>query len=202
MLTRFKPLLLAALLGVTLFGAAGCLFSPDDDVTPPPPPPPVLQFPDTPDKLMANFRTAYSTMDIDAYDDVLHPDFRFLFKPEDAATLPTSFYIKAEELQVARNMFSGDAIVRPEGTVPGISSITIHTMDRQGVWSDVGPSDPEFPNTQRALFQVAIDFARTGDSTIQVTGATEFYVSSRDSLHNGAVRPYYQIRGWRDQTNS
>jgi hypothetical protein len=198
-----KLLALPALAALLALAASGCIFSPDDDGggggTPPPPRP----FPDSADQVMANFRSAYTAMDIDYYNDVLHNDYRFLFKPEDAASLPTSFYTKAEEMEATENMFSGEAHQRPDGgSEPGISGITIGTWIRQGLWTDIGPNDPDFPNTRRAVYEVALDFARAGFSTIQVRGQQEFYVSSRDSLVNGVTLQFYQVRGQRDLTNS
>ena len=72
------------------------------------PPPPVKIYPDTADKLMENFKNAYRDMDYDKYSEALHPNFRFLFKPEDAVGIPSDVLDRDGELTIAYNMFSGE----------------------------------------------------------------------------------------------
>jgi len=193
-LVFLMPLLLVALAG------SGCLFSPDDD-TKPPPPPPVMPFPDSEDQLIANFKTAYTSMKIDDYRPVLHPQYVFILRKDDVPLGGSDRFTYTEELAVAENMFSGLPIPRPGDTpVPAISSISISTLDRQGTWSVMGPSDPDFPNTHRGLYLIQLTFSRAGANTIIVNGQQEFYVTSKDSLVGGAIKQYFQLRGQRDLT--
>lgn len=188
------PLLLVALAG------SGCLFSPDDD-TKPPPPPPVIPFPDTEDQLITNFKTTYTSMKIDDYRPVLHPQYVFILRKEDVPPGESDRFTYAEELAVAENMFSGLPIERPgDTTVPAISSIAIAVLTRLGEWSSVGPNDTNFPNTRRGLYEIQLTFSRADANTIMVKGKQEFYVASRDSLVNGVTKPYFQIRGQWDLT--
>ncbi len=193
-LVFLMPLLLVALAGT------GCLFSPDNSDDPPPPPP-VIPFPDSEDQLIANFKTAYTSMRIDDYRPVLHPQYVFILRPEDVPPGESDRFTYAEELAVAENMFSGQPIERPgDSPVPAISAISIAALDRQGTWIDVGSSDPDFPNTRRGLYLIQLTFSRAGANTIIVNGQQEFYVTSRDSLVNGVTKPYFQLRGQRDLT--
>jgi len=193
-LVFLMPLLLVAMAG------SGCLFSPDND-SKPPPPPPVIPFPDSADQLIANFKTAYTSMKIDDYRPVLHPQYVFILRPEDVPLGESDRFTYAEELAVAENMFSGLPIPRPGDTaVPAISSIAIATLDRQGTWSDMGPSDPDFPNTSRGLYLIQLTFSRADANTIIVNGQQEFYVASKDSLVGGVTKQYFQLRGQRDLT--
>lgn len=195
-LVCLMPLLLVALAG------SGCLFSPDND-TQPPPPPPVIPFPDSADQLIANFKTAYTSMRIDDYRPVLHPDYVFILRPEDVPLGGSDRFTYAEELAVTENMFSGLPIERPgDTTVPAISSISIAVLNRLGIWIDVGPSDTNFPNTRKGLYEIQLTFSRADANTIIVNGEQEFYVASRDSVVNGVTRQYFQLRGQVDLTES
>jgi hypothetical protein len=194
-----------------LFGA-GCIFSPDEKGGGPPTPPPVV-FPDTPDKLMDNFQTAYSGMSYEKYQEVLHANFRFLFKPEDAVGLPDDVLTRDEELTISYNMFSGEPRPQPDGPPePGITRITISVLNRKDAWIAVDPSDPNFyepedaPSgqhaSQQATFEVQMQIERDQGSQLQVAGDTIFFVAHRDSLVGGVIKPYYQLRGQRDLTRS
>ena len=190
---------------------AGCIFSPDPDTKPQPPPPVV--FPDTADKLMSNFQLAYSGMDYEKYQEVLHGNFRFLFKPEDAVGLPDDVLTRDEELTISYNMFSGEPRPQPDGPPePGITRITISQLNRKDAWIAVDPSDPNFyepedaPNGKhaslQATYEVQMQIERDQGSQLQVAGDTIFFVASRDSLVGGVIKPYYQLRGQRDLTRS
>ena len=197
-----RKALLAMVTLALAFAGSGCIFSPN---TPPAPPPPPVTVPlaDTPDQLMANFKTAYSGMKIDDYRTVLHPQYQFILRAADVPAGQSDRFTYAEELHVAENMFSGNAVQKPDGTTaPGISSITVAVLTRSQPWSDVGASDPDFPLTKRSLYEIQISFARAGYNTIIVTGSQEFFVSARDSLLTGGVhKPFYQLRGQRDLSN-
>ncbi|MHB8080144.1 MAG: hypothetical protein ACYDIE_12925 [Candidatus Krumholzibacteriia bacterium] len=194
-----KLVFLAPLLLLSLAGA-GCLFSPDN-TKPPVVPPAEMPFPSTEDLLIANFKTAYTSMKIDDYRPVLSPQYVFILRPEDVLPGESDRFTYAEELAVAENMFSGLPIDHGGGNVvPAISGISIAVLDRQGEWSDVGASDPDFPNTRRGLYLIQLTFSRADANTIIVNGQQEFYVTSRDSLVDGVTKPYFQLRGQRDLT--
>jgi hypothetical protein len=179
-------------------GAAGCLFSPDPkthEVPLPPAPPP----PDTPDQLMANFKTAYTGLDIADYRLVLHPDYVFIFRLRDVLPGASDRFTCAEDLAVAEKMFSGLPIERPgDMTLPAISSIQFTTFNRAGPWTEVGLEDPDFPNTKRALYDIELTFSRAGANTIIVNGQQEFFVASRDTVVSGVAKQYCQLQGQRD----
>lgn len=196
-LVLMVPLLLVALMG------SGCIFSPDNNDPNPPPPTPPPPFPGDPDTLMTNFRSAYSSMKIDDYRIVLNPQYVFILNPDDVPPGESDRLTYAEELHIAENMFSGEPLEKPNGdTVPGISSIAIAALNRLGPWTNVGPNDPDFPNTKRGLYEIQLSFSRADANTIIVSGQQEFYVTNRDSLVNGAVRQFHQLRGQRDLTQS
>ena len=200
-------LMLAAAAGVcALIASGGCLFSPDTPPNVDPPPQPTKYiWPGAPDSLMYNFRTAYTSMDIDHYREALHPDFRFIFNQLDVErlNLPSSFETFADDITSTANMFSGNSIVKPDQTtVPGVSAINIQVLDRTEPWVDEGSDNPDFPNTQRATFNVAMSLARVSNATtLLISGQQMFYVSYKDSTHNGLPARYYQLRGQRDLTS-
>jgi len=197
-----KSVLLLGMLGLLVAGA-GCIFSPDDTGGGTTPPPASLPFPDTPAQLMANFKTIYETMDYNAYQDLLHPDYLTILKastteefPEVGATLDYT-----EEIRIADHMFNGatghDSTGKP--TNP-ISSIAVQEPEQLTSWED-SPADDPIPNAESALFNVDFDFFRAGDKTLKVKGSIKFYITSHDSLYKGKMTPYYQMIGQWDLTD-
>jgi hypothetical protein len=178
--------------------ASGCLFSPDPK-TREVPPLPVAPFPDTPDQLMANFKTAYTGLAIADYRSVLHPDYVFIFRLQDGLPGASDRFTCAEELAAAEKMFSGLPIERPwDMTLPAISSIQFTTLNRAGPWTEVGLEDPDFPNTKRALYEIQLAFSRAVANTIILNGQQEFFVANRDTVVSGVAKQYWQLRGQRD----
>jgi formylglycine-generating enzyme required for sulfatase activity len=162
-----------------------------------------LPFPDTADKLMANFQTIYEWMDYYAYVDLVHPDYVTILQqstinefPDVGATLD-----EFEERRIHERMYSHQDVMDPLGhLVPGIQSIQFQTFARQGTWA-VSPAGDPIPNAEYALYDVAFLFDRGGQySTLKVQGAIKFYVTHRDSLFNGEMLPYYQMLGQVDLT--
>ena len=197
--------MLVALCGV-LAGGCGDDGTIVDPLFPDPPP-------DSPDKCMNIFKTAYCGMDHGSYSETLHPNFRFLFKPEDAIGLPDDVLLRDEELAIASNMFSGLPLPQPDGPPePGITLITISVLNRKDVWTPVEASDPNFYEPEdaehgrhaslQATFEVQMRIERDLGAPLQVAGDTVFIVAARDSLVGGVLKPYYQLRGQRDLTRS
>jgi len=181
----------------------GCIFSPKDDPDPGPNGETGLPFPGTPDQLMENFKTIYETMDIEGYRNLLHPDYLTILKPSTTQEFPevgeTLDY--TEEVRIATNMFSGAPGHDAQGGLKApISSIAFQEPEQLTSWEPSPPDDP-IPNAQSALYNVLFEFNRAGDKTIQVTGQIKFYITARDSLYQGAVKPYYQMIGQWDLTN-
>ncbi len=97
---KTKSLLLLAALAL-LIATTGCIFSPDeDDPVAGGGTDPVLQFADTREKLMENFRTVYEEMDYPGYRDMLHPDYIMLL--QDATQ--TDFPDVGETLDLAEDL--------------------------------------------------------------------------------------------------
>ncbi len=188
-----------------LVATTGCIFSPDDDPgDDPPPPPPVLPFPGSPDVLMANFQTIYETMNYEEYRKIMHPDFLTILQEETIIDFPdvgTTLDVN-EELRIHERMFSGDSLEDPDGNlVPGVNNISFSNFRALDAWI-VSPGDDIIPNAEWAPFDVDFLFDRgEGFSTLKVEGTIKFYVASRDSMHEGTVQKYYQMRGQVDLTN-
>jgi len=68
-------------------------------------------------------------------------------------------------------------------------------------WTYSGPNDV-IPNARFALYAVVFLFDRGANSTLRVQGQIKFYVTSRDSLHNGVHQPYWSMSGQQDLTDS
>ena len=197
-------LLLAAF--ALLIAPAGCIFSPDDDTGDKPTPKPVeLPFPGSPDVLMQNFQTIYETRDFDEYRKIMHPDFLTILQDETIQDFPDvgETLDVNEELRIHERMFSGEAVTDPNGNlVPGVANISFSRFINLTTWA-VSPPTDIIPNAEWALYDVEFLFDRGQTfSTLKVEGTIKFYVTSRDSMHLGSLRQYYQMIGQVDLTSS
>jgi len=196
-------LLLAAF--ALLIAPAGCIFSPEDDnndviiVVEP------LPFPGSPDVLMDNFRTIYEkTRSIDDYRNLMHPDFLTILQEATTMEFPsvgTTLDVN-EELRIHERMFSGDALEDPDGEfVPGVLNISFSKFRALDTWV-LSPQDDIIPNAEWAPFEVEFLFDRGQNfSTLRVDGTIKFYVTSRDSVHQGTTKQFYQMIGQVDLTH-
>ena len=196
-------LLLAAF--TLLIAPAGCIFSPDEDPADDKPPvPEELPFPGSPDVLMANFQTIYETMNYNEYRKIMHPDYLTILQESTTEEFPdvgTTLDVN-EELRIHERMLSGEAVIDPKGDfVPGVANISFSTFRALDAWA-LSPPDDIIPNAEWAPFDVVFMFDRGQEfSTLQVVGTIKFYVTSRDSLHQGTAMQYYQMIGQVDLTN-
>ena len=182
-----------ALLFVTalLLALTGC--SGDDPIGPGPipiPPPP-----ENPDALMGEFEHAYGEMNLDAYDDVLHDDFKFIF----IGNIDT--WTRIDDMQSTTKMFAGEPGVNPDDTPrDGVQSISMNALIRQTHWQDVPADDPDFPDTQMASYHVIIVFTLEGGNKIIIVDSDqEFYVKAEDvEEKDGSLRTRYFLSGQRD----
>ena len=192
--------LLVAALCLTV-APTGCLFSPDDDDTPPVGTVTELPFPGTEDQLMANMVTVYEDMDIDGYLLVLDTDFKVYLKQStiDENNLPQDFFDYETDVQITRNMFSGDA---PSETVPGINRVIFSTLDGIETWEE--SQDPRFVDARFRTYNVLFVFEQGSGTTRQdltVAGRIDFYLSSELVMHEGKERTMYSMVGQVDDTN-
>lgn len=199
--------LLLLVLSLALTAGGGCIFSPGDDGCEGPDcgePPVVRPWPDTPDKLMANFQAIYEDMDFADFVQMLHPQYVTFLQQSTIDAFPdvgTTLDLE-EELRIHERMFSKQDVTDPEGNlVPGVQSIDFQIFQRQGAWT-VSPANDQIPNAEYALYDAVFEFDRgAGHTILKVQGAIKFYVVARDSLVNGVPKPYYRMRGQVDLTN-
>jgi len=164
---------------------------------------PVLPFPSSPDILMANFQTIYETMDVEEYLEIMHPDFLTILQDATTEEFPdvgTTLDV-TEEQRIHERMFSGEAVTDPNGEfVPGVSNINFGVFRARDSWT-MSPPEDIIPNAEWAPFDVVFWFYRGQEfSSLRVDGEIRFYVTSRDSLHQGTVQKYYQMIGQVDLT--
>jgi len=152
---------------------------------------------------MANFQIVYEIMDVGAYLEIMHPDFLTILQqdtidefPDVGPTLDVT-----QEQRIHERMFSGESVTDPNGDlVPGVSGIAFSRFRALDAWT-LSPGEDPFPNTMWAPYEVEFLFDRGQEfSTLQVEGTIKFYVTSRDSLHEGSTRQYYQMIGQVDLT--
>ncbi len=196
-MSRFKlfPLMAAGLVFTVLAGG-GCIFSPQNDDDPPPPPDSEIVWPDTPEKLMENFKIAYSGMEIDDYRDILHADYKFVF----ANGLGT--WERDDDLRSTENMFAGNPGEDPDtGAIkPGVQSISVNSLILIDDWVHESPTHPNFPDSERALYDVMIVFTlEGGENTITVDSRQLFYVKSEEiDMEDGTTKTKFFLFGQED----
>ena len=201
---KSKFFMLLAVLAL-LIAPAGCIFSPDDDPAPPDSGGAQdMPWPGTADQLMKNFQTIYETRDFDEYRKIMHPDFLTILQAETQIEFPDvgETLDVNKELRIHERMFSGDSLEDPNGDfVPGVANISFSRFQAVDAWT-VSPPDDKIPNAEFAQFDVDFLFDRGQEfSTLKVAGRIKFYVTSRDSLHEGTERQYYQMIGQVDLTS-
>lgn len=177
----------------------GC--SEEEEITGPTPGPPG-SFPGTPEQVMVNFQDAFSSQDLTALQDVIHPDFRFHLTRTDVDRfpLPTDHLNAYEERVAAENMFSGEIVIHPGGAISAaISAIHFDVFQPLASAWNVSPADSLFPGSLRRLYSVDLSIERPGNTTLRIQGQQEFFVASRDSiLDDGTTLAFHELVGQRD----
>jgi hypothetical protein len=191
---------LAALAALVLL-AGGCIFSPDPDDGAPPPPI-TYPFPDTAQKLMTNFKTAYDQMNIDEYRNALHTGYIFVFADGSPVAPTTGIYTREEDLQSTTRMFNGEQGQDPDGQPKaGVRDIEFSQLERLTDWEDVPETDPYFPGAIRALYDVRVVFDLNTDATNTITVDSQqlFYLKSIDEEQtDGSTKTHFYLIGQQD----
>jgi hypothetical protein len=162
-----------------------------------------LPFPDSPQQLLENFRTAYETKDVVQYLLIMHPDFETVLQTETMDLFPDvgSTLDRMEEQAIHKHMFPGMPVTDPDGNfVPGVQDIDFEVFVPVGVWEDA-PDGDYFPDSQMAPYEVQITLNRGPSySTLRVEGLIRFYVMSREFEYQDGPRQFYQMVGQVDLT--
>ena len=164
-----------------------------------------LPFPDTPDQLLANFRTIYETRDTDEYRIILDPAFVTLLQPETVNEFPLvgNELDFAEEIRIHDRLFSAESQTDPGGGfIPAVVQISFSRLTQIVDWGLSLPTDP-IPSTLSSLYDVEILVDRgQAYSTLKVEGQIRFYATTAEVLHEGQPRTYYRLVGQLDLTDS
>jgi len=165
-------------------------------------PPLKYVFPETPDDLMTNFVTAYTTRDAVGYADLLHEDFIFSFQACDVAKLGLSkdHFTREDEIQTARNMFSGRDYHKSNGqVVPAITEIRFERWEQLEPWHPAEESAAADVMRINMVCRVVLERGRA--STIEVAGQSVFYaVPAVLEVRDAIFREGYKMVGWVDLT--
>jgi len=151
--------------------------------------------PDNPNALMVRFERAYEEMNINEYEVILHADFKFIFI--DYAEV----WYRQTDIQSTANMFNFNPGQNPDGSYRApVQNIAINTLIRQTPWEDVPANDPDFPDSEKALYQVQIVFTlEGGENTITVESDQLFFVKPEEiDQGDGTMRTRYFLYGQRD----
>jgi len=170
----------------------GC--SPDSGILNPTPG--ATRFSASADILMENFQKAYTAMDLNEYEKILHEDFIFSFQACDVEKLGLSkdHYSREDELTTTSHMFSRKPHVKSNGQVVApILGIEFLHFQREGEW--VAMHDPDKPGLLKGVFQVDIRMDRGEAGSLSIRGTCVFFVVGNESTG-------YQLIGWVDRTGS
>ena len=159
-------------------------------------------FPETPDDLMTNFVTAYTTGDVAGYAALLHEDFLFTFQACDVEKLGLSsdHTNREDEIETARHMFSGQDHVKSDGqVVAAVTEIRFERWEQVGAWRGAEESAPA--GAMRVNVECRVVLERQGASTLTVQGQSVFTaLPVLIETPGGGFRAGYQLLGWVDLT--
>ncbi|MBD3222833.1 hypothetical protein GF314_16520 [bacterium] len=188
---KLRPAIFCVLF--VMLAASGCLFSPDEGGGGGEDPVDDHVFPDTADKLVANFDRYYSERNLERYREVLSDDYRFIAQDG-------SEYNFDREIDVANKMFN--EIEGQDGIA--FSDITVEYLQPQGTWQPTPEDDPYFGGFSGSLkrpYDVFISFKVSGQAlTYEVKGLVVFYVTKREVEVDGAMVDMYELLGQQDET--
>lgn len=160
-------------------------------------------FPGTQRQLMTSFVAAHESRDFAAYRSLLRDDYVMLIQPatqEEFPDLGPTFDHK-EDLRATERMFSGENVVSPDGNlIPAADAISFEVFEQVAPWTAAEPTGP-FPGSSYAVFEVMILIYRPGRSTLRTDGMLKIWVASREVMHAGQLRTYWEIAGIQDLTN-
>jgi len=169
MFMKLRPVLFSVL--IIMFTTTGCLFSPDSNDDGGDPPSSNYVFPDSADKLIANFELAYGDRNLDEYRKVLSEDYKFIARENEEYDYET-------EIGIASKMFQELA---GEGGI-AIQDITVDTLHPEGTWQPTPENDANFggfPDSVYRLYNVSMQFKILNQNLIYIVeGPVIFYVKS------------------------
>jgi hypothetical protein len=182
------------LLAGLMLGLGGCsgdeIAGPENDV---------LLLPSTPDDLVLAFAEVYGRMNLQDYGILLHADYEFRFA-ETSRDVPD--WSRDLELASSENMFNGQPGEILDGQIActGVDSIRVHELDRLTPWETLGPDDPEYPDTERALHYVNLVFhVDDGVNTFGIGTQQIFHVKGEEATRpDGTTYTGYTLRGQRE----
>ena len=134
-----------------------------------------------PENLIRNLELAYTKRDIDAFDELLAPEFVFRFQPGDARELGRDSWGREEEIQSTRNLFESSRVKDIQ--------IRLHYL----------PAEPStekgLEHTMKVLVTQAFLTVREEEAVYQVPGHPQEFFLRRDH-RNHPER--WMIVEWRD----
>jgi hypothetical protein len=196
----FLILVAVALAGMMIL--AGC--SDDDPVKVVPDPEPPIG-PESPNELMAQFQTAYESIDLENYLALLDPEFLMLLQESTIIDFPDvgETLDFTNEERIHQRMFSGDQLEDPDGNfVPGMSAIAFLVFRALADWVPNEDAD-QFPGTVWAPFELVLLFDRGQEfSTLKVDGIVKIYARAHEAEVDGTTIAYYLMAGMVDLTGN
>jgi len=187
--TRSLAALLVAAAGLAL--VSGCAhdqpFAPDDVVAPA-----------AANNVLDALRDAYESMSIEAYANLLHPDYRFIFAGRGKAP-----FDRDDDLASTGRMFSGiDQKNSAGGDAPAVGSIVFERLEILEGWERVAPGEIDWSDesgVMRALIAYRFVLRLKNGHVLSPSGRQVVYaVPVRTEDWDGALYWRWQLLGQRD----
>ncbi len=149
---------------------------------------------------MANFEALLEAMDIDAYEELLGPEFTFFFLQGEG---PSDSWDRTNDVASFRNLFSGDPPANPGNPTQnrGITSIEVGKMDVLEVWKSVSSADPHFGMVADAMWAVYTVqlIMMHDDGTTTLNNPQIFFAAPRAiELDDGTSKTKWELIGQRE----
>ncbi|MBC8424660.1 hypothetical protein H8E07_11090 [bacterium] len=182
------PVLLAVAALALLAGCTPDAINAPDDVT----------APDTPAGVLDALREAYESMSIEAYADLLHPDFRFIFA--DPRKAP---YAREDDLASTGRMFSGvDQKNSAGGDAPAVAGIVFDKLEILEGWERVSGDEVDWsdePHVMRALIDYGFTLNLKSGGRLRAAGHQVVYACAVEAGIRFSTRYWrWQLLGQRD----
>ena len=152
-----------------------------------------------PGLVLESLRAAYEAMDVEAYERLLHRDFRYMFA--DAAKTP---YDREDDLASTGRMFSGEDRKNSAGRIaPAVASIAFDRLEILEDWAPAAPGEVDWSDAQdvvRAEIAYAFVLHLAAGTHMNVRGRQVVYaVPVRTEDWDGSLYWRWQLLGQRDR---
>lgn len=166
----------------------------DDERDPVAPEAPAVRYAENATELVGLLETAIDARDGDAYERLVHPDFRFEFSLQDVDLIGRVDMDRDVEIATVRTMFSEEPFGDP---LLALESLAVISMGPVEGWETVFPGSGFRGANRRAVYEARIE-ARFSTGSIGVSGRWELFTTTERIDVDGVPTTVTRLVGWRD----